>query len=191
MHSGLCGTTPWTPPPLYRHNTARHGAGRLRPPPPPAVPLDPTENRTLKLNEMKCCSHWAPRVQCNFSLLFTLCLGPEVVPKVVAACMLLFPGALWMVVVASWFSVGELRLAAAGWLGGFGNPPNPPPPLAGWLASAPPELKTTKIRSAPLYRLFSRMVWVWGWVCKGGGGRPPFKNTLTSYSKLPCLRNLP
>ena len=35
----------------------------------------------------------------------------------------------------------ELRLAAAGWLGGFGNPPPllpPPPPwLAGWLAGAP------------------------------------------------------
>ena len=31
----------------------------------------------------------------------------------------------------------ELRLAAAGWLGGFGNPP--PPPLAGWLAGAPLE----------------------------------------------------
>ena len=35
---------------------------------------------------------------------------------------------------------GELRLAAAGWLGGFGNPPpSPPPPLAGWLAGAPLE----------------------------------------------------
>ena len=37
----------------------------------------------------------------------------------------------------------ELRLAAAGWLGGFGNPPpsppSPPPPLAGWLAGAPLE----------------------------------------------------
>ena len=32
----------------------------------------------------------------------------------------------------------ELRLAAAGWLGGFGNPPPSPPP-AGWLAGAPPE----------------------------------------------------
>ena len=31
----------------------------------------------------------------------------------------------------------ELRLAAAGWLGGFGTPP--PPWLAGWLAGAPPE----------------------------------------------------
>ena len=30
----------------------------------------------------------------------------------------------------------ELRLAAAGWLGGFGTPP---PPLAGWLAGAPLE----------------------------------------------------
>ena len=30
----------------------------------------------------------------------------------------------------------ELRLAAAGWLGGFGTPP---PPLASWLAGAPPE----------------------------------------------------
>ena len=30
----------------------------------------------------------------------------------------------------------ELRLAAAGWLGGFGNPPPSPPPgwLAGWRA---------------------------------------------------------
>ena len=34
----------------------------------------------------------------------------------------------------------ELRLAAAGWLGGFGTPPpSPPPPLAGWLAGAPLE----------------------------------------------------
>ena len=33
----------------------------------------------------------------------------------------------------------ELRLAAAGWLGGFGNPPPSPPPPAGWLAGAPLE----------------------------------------------------
>ena len=82
--------------------------------------------------------------------------------------------------------VKELRLAVAGRLWN-------PPPLVGWLAGwlARPQ-KIAKIRSAPLYRLFSRMVWVWGWVCKGGGGgQPPFKNTLTSYSKLPCLRNLP
>ena len=59
----------------------------------------------------------------------------------------------------------ELRLAAAGWLGGFGN--TPPPWLAGWLARP---WKTAKIRSAPLYHLFSCMVWLWGWVCKGGGG---------------------
>ena len=26
---------------------------------------------------------------------------------------------------------------------------------------------------------------------QGWGGRPPFKNTVSSYSKLPCLRNLP
>ena len=51
-----------------------------------------------------------------------------------------------------------------------------PPPLAGWLAGwlARPR-KTAKIRSAPLYRLFSRMVWVWGWVCKGGGGSATFQ----------------
>ena len=57
----------------------------------------------------------------------------------------------------------ELRLAAAGWLGGFGNPPPPPPPPPGWLAGwlARP-WKTLKIRSAPLNRLFSRMVCVWG-----------------------------
>ena len=54
---------------------------------------------------------------------------------------------------------------------------NPHPPwLASWLARP---WKTTKIRSAPLYRLFSRMVCVWGWVCKGGGGRPPFKKPHT------------
>ena len=71
----------------------------------------------------------------------------------------------------------ELRLAAAGWLGGFGNPP-PPGWLAGWLACP---RKTAKIRSAPLYRLFSCMVWVWGWVCKGGGvghlSRKPLPHT--------------
>ena len=85
----------------------------------------------------------------------------------------------------------ELRLPRLGGWQALETPP-PPPPLAGWLAGwlARPR-KTAKIRSAPLYRLFSRMVWVWGWVCKGGGGRPPFKNTLTSYSKLHCLRNLP
>ena len=40
----------------------------------------------------------------------------------------------------------ELRLAAAGWLRGFGNPPLPPPPgwLDGWLARS---RKTAKIRS--------------------------------------------
>ena len=91
------------------------------------------------------------------------------------------------VLLANPLDTMELRLAAAGWLGGFGNPP-PRGWLAGWLARP---WKTVKIRSAPLYRLFSRMVCVWGWVCKGGGGRPPFKNTLSSYSKLPCLRNLP
>ena len=65
----------------------------------------------------------------------------------------------------------ELRLAASGRLGGFGTPP--PPVLA------------AKIRSAPLYRLFSWMVWVWVWVwvCKGGGDQPPFRNTLTSPPK--------
>ena len=77
-----------------------------------------------------------------------------------------------------------------GWVAGrlWNPPPLPPPRLVGWLARP---RKTAKIPSAPLYRLFSCMVWVWGWVCKGGGGRPPFKNTLTLYSKLPCLRNLP
>ena len=59
---------------------------------------------------------------------------------------------------------------------------NPPPLLAGWLARP---RKTAKIRSAPLYRLFSWLVWVWVWVwvCKGGGGQPPFRNTLTSPPK--------
>ena len=53
-----------------------------------------------------------------------------------------------------------------GWVAGrLWNPP-PPPWLAGWLARP---RKTAKIHSAPLYRLFSRMVWVWVWVCKGGG----------------------
>ena len=75
-----------------------------------------------------------------------------------------------------------------GWVAGRLWKPPPPPWLAGWLARP---WKTLKIRSVPLNRLFSRMVCVWGWVCKGGGGRPPFKNTLSSYSKLPCLRNLP
>ena len=76
-------------------------------------------------------------------------------------------------------------------LGGWEASETPlPPPLAAWLAGAPPE--NAKIHSAPLYRLFSRMVWAWGWVCKGGGvghlSRTPLP---TSYSKLPCLRNLP
>ena len=37
--------------------------------------------------------------------------------------------------------------------------------------------------------LFANVVWV----CKGegGGGQPPFKNTLTSYSNLPYVQNLP
>ena len=56
----------------------------------------------------------------------------------------------------------------------------PTPALAGWLAGWLAE--TAKIRSAPLYRLFSRMVWVWGWVCKGGGvghlSRTPLPHTL-------------
>ena len=47
-----------------------------------------------------------------------------------------------------------------GWVArGFGTPP--PPWQAGWLARP---WKRAKIRSAPLYRLFSRMVWVWGCV---------------------------
>ena len=45
--------------------------------------------------------------------------------------------ALWLTLRVP--SSPELRLAAAGWLGGFGNPPLPPPPLAGWLAGAPLE----------------------------------------------------
>ena len=69
--------------------------------------------------------------------------------------------------MTNWFVPLELRLAAARWLGGFGNPR-----LAGWLARSQ---KTAKIRSAPLYRLFSPMVWVWGWVCKGGGGSATFQ----------------
>ena len=76
-----------------------------------------------------------------------------------------------------WAMVAK-ELAATGWLGGFGNPPPPPPRLAGWLARP---RKTAKIRSAPLYCLFSRMVWVWGWVCKGGGvghlSRTPLPHT--------------
>ena len=64
----------------------------------------------------------------------------------------------------------EVCLATAGWLGDFGTPP--PPRLAGWLARP---RKTTKIRSAPLYRLFSHMVWVWVWVCKGGGRSTTFQ----------------
>ena len=71
----------------------------------------------------------------------------------------------------------EVRLAAAGWLGGFGTPP---PRLASWLARP---RKTAKIRSAPLYRLFSHMVWVWVWVCKGGGGSTTFQED--PYLKLP------
>ena len=69
----------------------------------------------------------------------------------------------------------ELRLAAAGWLGGFGNP-TPLSWLACLLAGAPPEnTQNMWCTSAPLYRLFSRMVWVWGWVCKGGGGSATFQ----------------
>ena len=71
----------------------------------------------------------------------------------------------------------ELRLAAARWLRGFGTPPPPPvspPLLAGWLARP---WKTAKIRSAQLYRLFSRMVWVWGWVWVGHLSRTPLPHT--------------
>ena len=41
----------------------------------------------------------------------------------------------WTWVDHTWSLHLELRLAAAGWLGGFGNPPPP----ASWLAGAPPE----------------------------------------------------
>ena len=88
-----------TPPPpsgTAQHGTIRHGTGRLRPPPSPTP--RPYRKLALKIdrNEVLCTN-----TQCNFSLLFTPCLGPKAVPKVVAACMLLFPGALWMVAVVS------------------------------------------------------------------------------------------
>ena len=43
-----------------------------------------------------------------------------------------------MFCVLGLYGMLELRLAAAGWLGGFGNPP-PSPPMAGWLGGAPLE----------------------------------------------------
>ena len=90
------------PPPLAaRHGTARH---RLFHPPPPSrtPPPDPTKNWPLKSIKMKCCTHLVPWTKCNISLLFTPCLGPKVVPKVVSACMLLFHVVLWMIAMVSW-----------------------------------------------------------------------------------------
>ena len=67
------------------------------------------------------------------------------------------------------------------------NPPPPPGWLAGWRAP----------RKQPKYAVHHCTASSHAWYGYGdgfarvGGGRPPFKNTLTSYSKLPCLRNLP
>ena len=83
-------------PPL---GTARHGTGRHKPfmpPPPPTVPPPgPYRKSALKIDQNEVLYTYTGPLGPNvIFLLFTHCLRPKVVRKVVAACMLLFPGAL-------------------------------------------------------------------------------------------------
>ena len=81
------------------------------------------------------------------------------------------------------------ELGSCGWVAGRLWKLPPPGWLAGWLAGAPGK--------QPKYVVHHCTASSHAWYGYGdgfarvGGGRPPFKNTLTSYSKLPCLRNLP
>ena len=76
---------------------------------------------------------------------------------------------------------GALSRAWVAVMGGFGTPP----PMAGWLAGAPLEnSQNTWCTTVP--PLLSRGMGMGMGLQVWGGVQPTFKNTLTSYSKLPC-----